>query len=75
MLYFVPAAILAVMPSSAIQWLMFLVGFGLASYLQFKNLPVLCKFDNESIKLVLFGISFTMMFMMTSSMKLKFYFS
>ena len=68
-----PAAIVAVMPSSPFQWLMFLAAFGMASYLQFTNLPALSKFDNDSIKFVLFGITFTMMFMMASSMKMKFY--
>ena len=73
LLYFVPAAIVSVLPTSLLQWLMFVAAVALACYLQFKNLPEMCKFENDSIKLVLFGISFTLIFMMASSMKLKFY--
>ena len=68
-----PAAIVSVLPASILQWLAFIGAVGLACYLQYRNLPEMSKFDNDSIKLVLFGISFTLIFMMASSMKLKFY--
>lgn len=68
-----PAAIVSVLPASALQWIAFIGAVAAACYLQYRNLPEMSKFDNDSIKLVLFGISFTLIFMMASSMKMKFY--
>ena len=73
LLYFIPSAVLSCLPSAALQWLFFLAGCGMSCFLLFKNLPQMCKFENDNIKLILFGISFTLLFMMTVSMKTKFY--
>lgn len=73
LIYFLPASILAMFPSSLWQYLCFLAAFGLNCLFFLKNLPLAVNLSNENVRMVVLGFAGVINLMLALTMKCKFY--